>query len=64
MGPMTKEDKVIWDGWRAQKLDYQNELAEDEKLLRDNPNHEHKKMIQRGIEHSKKMLSLFEKANV
>lgn len=44
-GPMTKEEKVVWDELRARKEECDRTIAEHEKLLRENPDYEDKKFV-------------------
>jgi len=54
-GPMTKEEKVVWDKLRARKAECDRSITEDEKLLRDDPDYEHKEMVLENIEFEHKI---------
>jgi len=58
IGPMTREEKVQWDQWRARKRDAEEAIAEHERELRANPNHPHRRVILEEIEHEKKMRAI------
>jgi hypothetical protein len=55
MGPMTKEDKVVWDQLRARKEACDLEIAELEKLLRKKSNFSFRQVILDEIEREKKL---------
>jgi len=57
-GPMTKEEKVVWDDLRERKRAFQEELAELEQLLRDEPDCSYRSHVEADIEHTKKMLEI------
>ena len=57
-GPMTKEDKARWDMLRARKTESDHEIAELEKLLRDEPDYPYREQVLQDIEHEKKIRSL------
>ena len=54
-GPMTKEDKAVWDECRRRKAECDQTIAEHEQLLRDNPNHEHKHFLLEDLEHERRL---------
>jgi hypothetical protein len=49
-GPMTKEDKVVWDQLRARKVDSDKTIAELKQMLRDNPDYEHRDLVMEDLE--------------
>jgi hypothetical protein len=57
-GPMTKEEKVRWDVLRERKAENDLEIAELEKLLRDEPNYPYRDQVLQEIEHAKKIRSV------
>ena len=61
-GPMTKEEKPRWDWIRGRKAEFQAELAESQQMLRDDPDHEHRKIIEDNIAHAKRILDKIRKA--
>ena len=61
-GPMTKEDKVIWDRLRDRKHECDREIAELEELLKDEPDHEHRRFILDDIEHERELRAMISKA--
>jgi len=44
-GPLTKEEKAVWERFRARKKECDDEIAAFEQLLRDKPNHPHKEKL-------------------
>jgi hypothetical protein len=60
-GPMTKEEKVRWDMLRARKKDNDDEIAELENILRDEPDYPYREQVLRDLEHARKIRSLIEK---
>ena len=61
-GPMTKEEKAEWDWIRGRKAEFQAELTEFQQMLRDDPDHEHRKIIEGEIAHAKRILDIIRKA--
>jgi hypothetical protein len=59
-GPLTMEQKVAWDQLRAKKAECKREIAEMEKELRDNPNHEYAEFIRDDLEHERSILKMIE----
>jgi hypothetical protein len=49
-GPMTKEEKIVWDELRARKRESDQTITELEQLLRDKPDYEHKDLVQEDLE--------------
>lgn len=60
-GPMTKEEKVKWDWMRERKREFQQEIADLEQLLRDEPDYPHRKFVEDDIEHSSKIVAIISK---
>ena len=54
-GPMTKEEKVKWDEWRARKEECDENIAELEQMLRDEPDAPHRGFIQEEIDHERRI---------
>jgi len=61
-GPMTKEDKVVWDQLRERKQECDREVGELEELLRIQPNHPHRQLLLDDIEHERKIRGMISKA--
>jgi len=61
IGPMTKEEKPYWDELRARKEDNEEEIAELERILREEPDYPYRKQVLDDLEHAKKMRALFQK---
>lgn len=57
-GPMTKEDKVIWDDLRERKRQFQLELAELQKMLKDDPEYPYRSHVEDDIAHTEKMIEI------
>lgn len=54
-GPMTKEEKVVWDRFRERKADCDQAIAELEDLLEKQPNHRHRDQLRDEIAHEKRI---------
>jgi len=59
-GPMTKEDKAMWDKLRAHKEGCKELIAELEQILRDNPDGEEAAFIRDEIQNQQKLLARIE----
>jgi hypothetical protein len=57
-GPLTKEEKERLDWARERKAAFEQELTELRQELIDNPEHEHRKLIEDDIAHAEEMLSI------
>ena len=57
-GPMTKEDKVVWDELRQRKRDLETELQQLEQMLIDDPDYPHRRFVEDDIAHTRKMLAI------
>jgi hypothetical protein len=57
-GPFTKEEKVVWDRFRAKKQECDQEIAELEKELREDPDHPHKRFILDDLNHTKRLRAI------
>lgn len=57
-GPMTKEDKAVWDDLRERKRDLQSELADLEQILIDDPEYPHRSFVEDDIAHTRKMIGI------
>jgi hypothetical protein len=57
-GPMTKEEQKIWEEARARKAECDRSIAEDEQLLRDQPDYPYKKQVLDDIEHEKRIRAI------
>lgn len=57
-GPMTKEDKVLWDDMRERKRGLEAELAELQQVLIDDPNYPYRKFVEDDIVHTRKLLEI------
>jgi len=61
-GPMTKEEKTLWDQVYDRKAECDRTIAENEQLLRDNPKHKHRKTLLEDIEHERELRKIISKA--
>ncbi len=61
IGPMTKEERPYWDELRARKEDNEEEIAELERILIEEPDYPYRKQVLEDLEHAKKMRALFQK---
>jgi hypothetical protein len=61
-GPMTKEEKQHLDRLRERKVDFEQELAELQQLLIDEPDYPHRKFVEDDIEQDKKIVAMISKA--
>ncbi len=57
-GPMTKEDKAVWDDMRQRKLEFKAELSSLEQMLADDPDSSYRSHVEEDIDHAKKMISI------
>ena len=60
-GPMTKQEKPYWDELRARKKDNEEEIAELERILSEEPDCPYRKQILEELEHAKKIRALSQK---
>lgn len=61
-GPMTKEEKVVWDQFRDRKAECEQSIADNEKLLRKNPRHRHREILLKEIANERKLLEIINRA--
>ena len=61
-GPMTREEKEVWDRMIAGRKDYKEELASLEADLENPEMQQYRKQIEDDIRHTKKILSIIENA--
>lgn len=54
-GPMTKEEKVIWDRWRERKKECDLEIAELKSLIRKAPEGPYRQVLLQELEREKKI---------
>ena len=54
-GPMTKEDKALWDQFRSRKIECDQTIAELEQELRDDPDHPYRRALLDEIKQEKKI---------
>ena len=54
-GPMTKEEKVQWDEWRARKAECDRSIDELEQMLTAEPNAKSRALIMADIAHEKRI---------
>jgi hypothetical protein len=57
-GPMTKEEKVVWDRARERKAECDSTIAELGQLLERKPNHPRRDAISEEIEHETKIRAI------
>ena len=57
-GPFTKEEKVVWDGFREKKKDCDEEIAHYQGLLEQNPDYPCKQFYLDEIAHHKHLRSI------
>ena len=55
-GPMTNEEKSYWEQLRARKKESDEEIAELERILREEPDYPHRDMVLEELEHERKIL--------
>jgi hypothetical protein len=60
-GPMTKEEKPYWDELRTRKTDNEKEIAELEKILRDEQGSPYSDLILQDLEHARRIRALIGK---
>ena len=61
-GPMTKEEKVVWDKFRARKDECEQTIAELEDTLRRRPRHPRREIMLDEIEREKKIRAIISRA--
>jgi len=61
-GPMTKEEKVVWDKFRARKVECDETIAEMEELLAKEPDYAYRKQVLEDLEHERKIRAIISKA--
>ena len=61
-GPITKEDKIVWDKLKLRREDCERSIAEDEQLLRDEPDCPYRAHILDNIDHEKRIRAMITKA--
>jgi hypothetical protein len=60
-GPATKEEKAKYDMFAEAKIEFQAELDDLQKLLRDEPDYPYRDQVLADIEHDKKLLDIIRK---
>ena len=58
-GPMQKHEKPFWDDLKARKAMFETELAELSQELEDNPDHQHRDLIEADIALDERILEMF-----
>ena len=58
VGPMSKEEKDLWDDWVQRKSEFEAELAELTQLLIHDPNHPYRRQVEDDIEHTRKVIGI------
>ena len=61
-GPMTKEEKVVWDGLRARLDECDREIEELTAMLKDRKNKRFRRFIEDDIAHEKRLRDMIAKA--
>jgi len=61
-GPMTKEEKVVWDKFRARKIECDESIAEMEELLAKEPDYPYRKQVLEDLEHERKIRAIISRA--
>ncbi len=61
-GPMTKEEKVVWDRFRERKKECDETIAELEDLLRKEPDYPYRDAVLEDIEHEKRIRAIISRA--
>jgi hypothetical protein len=61
-GPMTKEEKVVWDKFRERKSECDQTISELEDLLRQQPDYEYRDAVIDEIAHESKIRSIISRA--
>lgn len=61
-GPMTKEEKVIWDQFRARKRECDETIAEMEELLTREPDYPYRKQLAEDLEHERRIRAIISQA--
>lgn len=61
-GPMTKEEKVVWDGFRERKVECDQNISELEDLLRQQPDYAYRDAVLDEIAHETKIRSIISRA--
>ncbi len=60
-GPATKEEKAKYDMFAAAKIEFQSELSDLQKLLRDEPDYPYRDQVLADIKHDRKLLDIIRK---
>jgi Family of unknown function (DUF5681) len=55
IGPMTNEEKDHWDQLRARKKAAEKEIAELERILRDEPDYPYRKQVLEDLDHERRI---------
>lgn len=58
LGPLTKEEKVVWDRLRAVKTESREAVKEYEETLRNDPNCEHAESLREEIAHAQDLIDI------
>ena len=61
-GPMTKEEKVVWDGLRARLEECDREIKELAAMLKDRKNKRFRRLIEDGIAHERRIRDMLANA--
>lgn len=57
-GPMTKEDKALWDKFRERKRECDRSIVEMEGMLEREPDYPHRQFVLDDIEHEKRIRAM------
>lgn len=57
-GPMTKEEKVLWDEFRERKKECDRSIVEMEGMLEQEPDYPHRQFVLDDIEHEKRIRAM------
>lgn len=61
-GPMTKEEKVVWDRFRERKAECDQTIAELEDLLRQQPAYAYRDAVLEELEQERKVRAIISRA--
>lgn len=61
-GPMTKEEKVVWDKFREQKTECDQTISELKDLLEQQPDYAYRAAVLEDIAHETKIRSIISRA--
>ena len=57
-GPMTKEDKVVWDEMRQRKQEFKDEIVSLQQMLVDDPDCSYRDLVEDDIAHARKIVEI------